>query len=155
MWGLVAKAAGQGLKWMFTSRTGQLLTATGAGAAAEAVMSSPKKKSSADKDEDTGSLGGWAARKIFGDIDWKQGMGMAVVGMAVAGLGRSLLGDNIVSSVAAVALGVAVAFGLSHQIKGVTNGFSSFFNGHSGATKRDALSASQMPVPAPQALTPG
>ena len=101
---------------------------------------------------------GKAVKGMLGIDDWGQGAGMLVALMTVMGLGRSLLGDNIVSTITSTLLGGIVAFAFKDQIKSLTDGISSFFNDSSGstATKEPAPPALQqrqnvpaLPVPAP------
>ncbi len=94
-------------------------------------------------------LPGKAARKMLGIDDWAQGTGMLVTAMAVMGMGRQWLGDNIVSVVASTALGIATAYLFKDKIKTLTDGISSFFNSSSGAAEKKPAPAAQVAAPTP------
>ena len=165
MWNFIGRAGLALLKGLFTTKTGIAATAAAAGTAVGAAATTKKQNDPApsQNEDEGGGIAGWLSKQFmkhgFGvdveKLDWKQGAGMLVVGTAVASMGSKFLGDNMIGTVAALALGAAVAFGFSKQIKQATDGIADFFNDASTDVdqKKDAPPAIQrqqvLPAPAP------
>lgn len=131
-----ASAAVSGLRWLFSKAAKHPVTV---GVGSDVLLNDGKLSK---------KFAGAAIENVVGvdPTDWKTAGGLAITGLAIAGLSRQLLGDSIIGTIASIALGIGVAFLLKDQIKNAVIGVEELV--HPESSSKKTWSGETNPLPA-------